>query len=429
MTQKHDSDPQCPDDLKQEVVATAPEPSDELTNVGSDAGSREIPSVVKADVLPSMPEIDEGGKNVGLSSKESSLGPDDRSREAANISEPVDTIVASSIEEEGDEKRSVETAATIEASQAIEAEENQVCIDELLATGIAADAGAVASECKAMSLALRESRCWVEKQRELNRVLERMVAGFTGVLRKFELQDQALSPEIRDELSSRAEGIRLCGRMLTRAHTRSSKAADESGSFDDIEIPVALRLETLSAKVDEKPRDEVEKTIETYLKKRRIDNNRRISDIRQRANSAEKTLLSVIERQVLPVIDGLDEGKKIGIATIESLIERFPEVKDKLLGWFRIYDVLISGMERELTRVGVQAFAANPGDAIDYDRYEPIDVEEDTNFGDEQIKETLRRGYLIRGIEDGQEYVIRPGQVVIVKNPTENSGVRLEDGC
>lgn len=419
MAEKQDSDSQCSGDLKQEMVATVPEPSEKLT-VESKAGGRETPSTVNVDVVLPMTKIQSSGPDVA-NSKEDPLEIDDSSggTDVVESTDFVGTTAVSPVEGEDEQKEFLAKTPAVETSRADEPEDNQIPIEALLASGIAIDAEAVANEREEIELALKESGYWIEKQRELTKVLERMVIGFSAVLRKFELLHQTLSPKIRDELSSRAEGVKLCGRMLTRAHTKSSKTGKLT-DFDEIKMPDALCLEILSAKVDAKLIKEVEKAIETHLKKRRIDNNRLISDLRQRVNSTEKNFLSVIERQVLPVIDGLDEGKKIGIGTIKSLIDRFPEAKEKLQGWFKIYDALITGMERELTKMGVQPFTASPGDVVDYDRYEPIDVEEDMDFDDEQIKETLRRGYLLGGIERGQEYVIRPGQVVIVKNSTED---------
>ncbi len=317
---------------------------------------------------------------------------------------------------EGEAKVGMSADEVVDHSNSEVSESDETEVEEILASGVAVDTEAVAKEREEIGQALLERDYWFLKQGELVGLIDGMVAGFSKVMEKFETQDKALTTEIRNELTSRAEGIRLCNRMIKRAQIRSSQMVEPNRN-DDYKIPDPLSFDLLLPEVESTPVAEMERVIEVKLKKRRINNNQVLGQLRRQTNSAEKTFLSFVERQLLPVIDALDEGKKISNTTILSLLERFPESKKTLKVWFKTYDVLITGMEERLTKIGIHPFQAIPGDIVDYDLYDPIDVEEDINFDDEQIKETLRRGYLIRYIDgENEEQLLRPGQVVVVMN-------------
>ena len=294
---------------------------------------------------------------------------------------------------------------------------DEIEVDVLFSSAIAADVEAVAGERLALNSVLEESEIWINRQRCLQETLERMVTSFDDVLHKFEADDQALLPEIREELGSRAEGIRLCARMLTRARNRLGDVKTVE-AVSDLGIPEALNGETIREDVNQVANSSLKNSIKKVLKQRRLEHNQLISNMRQLSTSAEKAFLTLVERQVLPVIDGLDEGKKIGVAAVDSLRVRFPDEDVKLQAWFQTYDLLIGSMEDELAKMGIQPFTANPGDWVDYERFDPIDIEEDNSLEDEQVKETLRRGYWL--VDVGIEgRVVRSGQVVVVRNPDE----------
>ncbi len=279
------------------------------------------------------------------------------------------------------------------------------------------DSGETAKERQEMADALNEAGIWIEKQRRLQSALNTLKNSFNQILGNFEEVDKGLPENIRDELASRKEGIQLCGRMLDRAQARICKAVPQEEKDSATTELNELQVEELQSNLCISSLEDIEEKVGKFLKFRRIDHSKKIADVRNRARTAEKSFLSGVERQVLPIIDGLDEGKKIGAGAIDKLIEQFPDVAGELRGWFEIYDLLIEQLESELGMLGLQPQIAAPGEPVDYELYDPVDVEEDPQFEDEQIKEMVRRGYMMVETRSGVDLVVRPGQVVVVKNP------------
>ena len=301
-----------------------------------------------------------------------------------------------------------------------EAASSQPGRDDLIAVilerCITEDSTETAKEQEELDNAFREADIWIEGQRGLQSAIDTLKDFFTKALDEFEKVDEALPQNIREQLVNRKEGIQLCGRMLDRAQARICKGNSQEDK-DAVTVLCELHVEEIPSEILASSPDGIEEKVGELLKSRRIDHNKQISDVRNRARSAEKSFLSGVERQVLPIIDGLDEGKKIGVAAIENMVEQFPEVADELKTWFGIYDLLIGKLESEFEVIGLRPRIASPGEPVDYELYDPVDVEEDPQFEDEQIKEMVRRGYVLVGASNGIDRVVRPGQVVVVKNP------------
>jgi len=293
---------------------------------------------------------------------------------------------------------------------------NDDLITEVVNRCLSADANATEKEIEEFNSAIIEAQAWNDCQRVLRSSIYTLQKFFSAVLDKFEKVNDTLPQNIREELASRKEGILLCGRMLDRAQKRIcvDKSEDEE---DEVATLDELNVEALKSVAHNSPPDKIEEVIYKFLKSRRIDNNRQILDARNQTRAAEKSFLSSVERLMLPIIDGLDEGKKIGVAAIEKTKDQNPEEEDNLESWFGVYDQLIGKLESEFELLGLQPQIASPGEMVDYELYDPIDVEEDPRFEDEQVKEMVRRGYVLVDSPGGGNRVVRPGQVVVVKNP------------
>jgi len=310
----------------------------------------------------------------------------------------------------------VDESDEVDAEVATNQIDNNELVASILKRCISDDLAETEKEREELDSALKEADVWLERQRGLRLALDTLNEFFSKNLKKFEAFDGNLPPKIREGLVSRKEGILLCGRMLNRAQERINKKDSQKDEKCLTEIS-ELQMESLPSDLLNSASDDIEEKVVAFRKARRIDHGKRISDARNRARSAEKVFLSAVERQVLPVIDGLDEGKKIGVSAIKNLANQFPEMTDNLKKWFGVYGFLIKKLESEFEALGLQPRIATPGEPIDYELYDPIDVEEDLQFEDEQVKEMVRRGYVLMGTSGCMDRVVRPGQVVVVKNP------------
>ena len=141
-----------------------------------------------------------------------------------------------------------------------------------------------------------------------------------------------------------------------------------------------------------------------------------VSDAQTRVQKLRKGLLGFIEKQVLPVIDGLDDGEKVSRQLVESLSAGNSMQQEHLGVWMgtcgNLRDVLINLLEG----VEVRKMTVETGKPVDFDRQEPFDTEPDPDLNTEDIKEVSRNGYEYSAGKEGKFLVLRPAQVIVVKN-------------
>ena len=132
---------------------------------------------------------------------------------------------------------------------------------------------------------------------------------------------------------------------------------------------------------------------------------------------AEKRFITFIEKGVAPVLDGLYSGEKYGKDLVEELTTAGSENIAQVEEWLNIYNTLMGEVKRFLLKFSVRFFSPEIGKLFDETKYEPIGVVEDSQFGDEQIKEVVRYGLTFEdSLFDDTPYLIRPAQVIVVIN-------------
>ena len=261
---------------------------------------------------------------------------------------------------------------------------------------------------------------WANCKSSLTDAVRRLQTRFKERLVEHGAREPAFSVDVKEALADRKEGIELCGRMIDRfaqflADEEPPKHVEDTGLLgplvesDLLDVQSGEALESLKAHFSNKQ------------KERRIHNYKVVSVLRNAAEDAQNKLKNAITRQLLPVVDGLDEGKRISVSLQQELADKYVDEEENVTDWFTIYDDLIEAILGELLCVQIRQLSINQGDTVDYEYCEPLDVEEDQELGDETVKEVIRRGFVISGAAGCQEQLLRAGQVIVVKNPSQES--------
>jgi molecular chaperone GrpE (heat shock protein) len=140
-----------------------------------------------------------------------------------------------------------------------------------------------------------------------------------------------------------------------------------------------------------------------------------VSKAGELADKRQKTWLDFIGKQVLPILDGIIDGKNHTSILIDELKEQYQASESKLSEWFITYFTLSSTILTMLKDLGVYRMDIEPGVAIDFERHEPSSVEADPVMENEQIKEISRDGYDYDA-HDGNRQTLRVARVVVIKN-------------
>jgi molecular chaperone GrpE (heat shock protein) len=140
-----------------------------------------------------------------------------------------------------------------------------------------------------------------------------------------------------------------------------------------------------------------------------------VSQAGELAEKRQKAWLDFIGKQVLPVLDGIVDGKKHTSNLIADLKQQYPESESQLLEWFKTYSTLSSALLSMLHELGVYRMDITPGMMIDFERHEPSSVEADPEMENEQIKEISRDGYEYVAQNENRQ-ILRIARVVVIKN-------------
>jgi molecular chaperone GrpE (heat shock protein) len=140
-----------------------------------------------------------------------------------------------------------------------------------------------------------------------------------------------------------------------------------------------------------------------------------VSKAGELADKRQKTWLDFIGKQVLPILDGIIDGKNHTSILVDELREQYQESDSKISEWYNTYLTLSSTILTMLNGLSVYRMDIEPGMKIDFERHEPSSVEADPGMENEQIKEISRDGYDY--VEhNGNRQTLRVARVVVIKN-------------
>jgi len=233
--------------------------------------------------------------------------------------------------------------------------------------------------------------------------------------------DSELSEELRKAFLNRCEGIRLTLKMLSRLPDKLSWLLSATDKAFEPPSPCDFQLLIPELeKLEEEEGSGNEQTIsyvENKCKEIRHRNYQRITAIRESAEDLRKGFFDFMEKQFFVIVDGVEDGKKNSLDLKASLLSGYEPQKELIENWFCLYDELIAMANEFLALFRISPIVAQKGESVNYEQHEPFDVEPDETLQDEQVKEMIRKGYEYgEKLFSEKNYVIRPAQVVVVKN-------------
>jgi DNA repair ATPase RecN len=287
--------------------------------------------------------------------------------------------------------------------------------------GLIAQAQAEAQESikddeKSIELCLKNAGFWFERGKSLKLMIKEAVDATDEVIANSNKILESLPDELKETLGSSQQGLNIIGRMLQRLIQQDDRLkslvaeidlADKLKEFEEDEW-----MQLLEGEINEKS---AQKKINKNLDIINRSNYKLVSKAGELADKRQKTWLDFIEKQVLPILDGIIDGKNHTSILIDELMEQYQESESKLSEWFNTYFTLSSTFLTRLNDIGVYRMEIEPGMMIDFERQEPSSVEADPVMENEQIKEISRDGYEYVA-HNGNRQMLRVARVVVIKN-------------
>jgi hypothetical protein len=286
----------------------------------------------------------------------------------------------------------------------------------LIAQAKAEEQESIKDDKKSIELCLKNAEFWLERGKRLKLMIKEAADATDDVIANSNEILESLSKELKKALESSQQGLNIIGRMLQRLVNQDDRL---KSLVEDIELADNLKeikedewMKLMEGEMNEKS---AQKKINKNLDIIRRSNYKLVSKAGDLADKRQKTWLDFIGKQVLPILDGIIDGKNPTSILIDELTEQYQESESKLSEWFNTYFTLSSTISNMLNDLGVYRMDIEPGMMIDFERHEPSSVEADPVMENEQIKEISRDGYEYVA-HNGNRQTLRVARVVVIKN-------------
>jgi len=269
---------------------------------------------------------------------------------------------------------------------------------------------------KSIELCLKNTGFWLERGEKLTLMIKEAADATDEIIANSNETLESLPDELQKTLASSQQGLNIIGRMLQRLikqDDRLTSLVAEIESTDNLkEIEEDEWIQLLEGETNEKS---AQKKINKILETIRRSNYKLVSQAGELAEKRQKAWVDFIGTQVLPILDGIIDGKNHTSILIDELREQYQESESKLSEWFNTYFKLSSTFLTRLNDIGVSRMEIEPGMMIDFECQEPSSVEADPAMDNEQIKEISRDGYEYVA-HNGNRQMLRVARVVVIKN-------------
>jgi len=289
-------------------------------------------------------------------------------------------------------------------------------IQGLIAQAKAEEQEYIKDDEKSIKLCLKNAGFWLERGKRLKLMIKEAADSTDEVVANSNKILESLPDELKKALESSQQGLNIIGRMLQRLVNQDDRL---KSLVEEIELADNLKelkedewMKLLEGEMNEKS---AQKKINKTLDIIRRSNYKLVSKAGELADKRQKTWLDFIGKQVLPILDGIIDGKNNTSTLIDELMEQYQESGSRLSEWFNIYFTPISIILTMLNDIGVYRMDIEPGMMIDFERQEPSSVEADPVMENEQIKEISRDGYEYDA-HNGNRQTLRIARVVVIKN-------------
>lgn len=232
-------------------------------------------------------------------------------------------------------------------------------------------------------------------------------------------QFQALSEELQEKLKGRQEGLELVKKMLERVVEQIQTISASSDDLDLVDNLPEPNQQIIEGVINNQE-DEDSAKLEINKEMKKIGNDRwlLVSRSRDLQKECQNKWLQFVDRKILPIIDGIENGQKHSENLIEELKQQYQNDQEHLSLWYGIYEKLRGNLIDMLESVQVHLAKVDVGMPIDYNKHQPCDVYLDKSLPEESIKEIVSQGYeYIKN--SGEKMLLRPAQVIVVKQNRE----------
>lgn len=253
---------------------------------------------------------------------------------------------------------------------------------------------------------------WEDKLRVLHQATERTINTCQDIPRLINENIREIEPRIDELLKGRRDGLALITeKMLPRVADRMQKSIIEKQqppylvkNGKDFWISILTKEGNLQI-----ARQKVSLQLKT------IDDERykAVMEWRELANKQRKILLNLIEKQVLPIIDGIVDGKNHTEELEKEKTEKKNEFEKNIAFLLYVYNKLDRMLLENLEQVGVSRMNIEIGVPIDYERHEPFDVEKNSSLPNETVASIIRDGYEYCESDVAITSVLRPAQIIV----------------
>jgi molecular chaperone GrpE (heat shock protein) len=280
----------------------------------------------------------------------------------------------------------------------------------IVAEAASQQAAELEKDRKEQAASENDLRQWNNRIEELRQAVKFSVQACGNILARAKQTLDSLPVGLRGRLQSRQEALDLIGKMLGRLEANLPTTADLPGKPLASVDEGSLRTLLVGITEEGSARD----IVRSKLKLGATERYQHVTQLRHTAEKNRKAFFGFLTRLILPILDGLDEGERTSHALTEELKVSQPDTVPALERWFQCYADLRQVLLAMLEKFQVRRIAVTAGAVVEYDRHEPFDVEAAPGLQNEQIKSVVRQGYEYN--EDETPVVLRPAQVIVVKN-------------
>lgn len=271
----------------------------------------------------------------------------------------------------------------------------------------------VSTDRAELQLNLQDAQRWAARSKALLEGIETSVRECNDIMAQSVTFAAAWPPELIGKMQGRQQGLDIISKMLNRLLQHPSAPAGDA--IAEVPLPALEQAGWLDFLRDVQDEETGREQMGQRLKRASIERYQIISQVRNQAEANKKRFLSFLEKQLLPILDGLDEGLAYSEAVVQAAKLEFPASASSLNAWLETYNAMRGELLKVLTPIGVLPMDKNIGETVDYERHEPFDVEPDATLPNESIKALVRKGYEYREVGSPPR-VLRAAQVIVVKN-------------
>lgn len=293
-------------------------------------------------------------------------------------------------------------------------EQSEIKFPDLIEQALAKDKAELEQDKQELKIHAQKIQQWTQRGKTLKQTLKANEERIEQILSDSRKIQGSLPHHLQEQFQGRQQGLDLIGKMLNRLLESTEIDTDDNSEL--LELPSLSQPDLMTLIEAEQLEQSAEKLIKNKSKEVGIQRWQLVTQQRDLAEQYRKNWLHFVERKVLPILDGINEGQQHAETLISQLPKDNAEQEDNFKHWLQTYSDLQELFSQLLRYIKVYPMQVNIGKSMDYLRYEPFDVQPDSTLNNECVKEEIRQGYEYEIETEKEPLVLRPALVVVVKN-------------